>query len=379
MKPEDFKLSPEEHATQFERIRRHAFLGLSPETQPRGTFTGGQPGSGKSMIAAQAMRELGHNAVRIDADELRPYHKDYLRLQQEGVKNAADLVHADAAQWAIALTHSAMEQKFNLVIDGTMRDPTAIVNMATRLRQAGYVVEGRVMAVNEFVSTMHVHKRYESQLIAQGVGRFATREQHDRAFAGLPSSLELLERHKAFDRIAIYNRDGAAIYRNELAGKRWLDIPAARQALDIERTREMTAEEKQELAKGWGDVLQQMKRRGAQQDEIASATKLATNEIRRSVAHGRGRGYEKLFASAEQMRRQPALIGKFASLVAVQQGEKRMQLDDVQKAIAQMNTRLVAQKQAAMLEQKTQKTVTAENKAPRGIAPPKRKNKDVER
>lgn len=375
MKPEDFKLSPDEHAAQFERIRRHAFLGLSPETRPRAIFTGGQPGSGKSVISAQAMKEVGHNAVRVDADELRPYHKDYMRLQQEGVKNAADLVHADAAQWAVALTHEAMEQKFNLVIDGTMRDPTAIVNMATRLRQAGYVVEGRVMAVNEFVSIMHVHKRYESQLIAQGVGRFATRDQHDRAFAGLPSSLEQLERHQAFDRIALFNRDGAAIYRNELAGKRWQDIPAARQALDIERTREMTAEEKQELAKGWGDVLQQMKRRKAPREEIEGATKLATNEIRRSVAHGRSRGYEKLFASAEQMRKQPALVGKFAALVAARQGEKRQQLEDVQKAIAQMNSRLVAQKQATMLEQKTP---AASKKAQRVVAP-KRQDKDIER
>jgi adenylylsulfate kinase-like enzyme len=71
-----------EHARQFEKIRRDAFIGLAPETRPRAVFTSGQPGSGKSMIAAQAMKELGYNAVRIDADELRSYHKDYLSCKQ---------------------------------------------------------------------------------------------------------------------------------------------------------------------------------------------------------------------------------------------------------------------------------------------------------
>ncbi|ODV41493.1 hypothetical protein AWV79_35580 [Cupriavidus sp. UYMMa02A] len=146
------------------------------------------------MIAAQAMKELGHNAVRVDADELRPYHKDYLRLQREGVKNASDLVHADAGQWAVSLTNAAMEQKFNLVIDGTMRDPNAITAVANRLRQSGYQVEGRVMAVNELVSTMHVHKRYEAQMMSQGVGRFSTKDQHDRASSDWPAASKCSKR-----------------------------------------------------------------------------------------------------------------------------------------------------------------------------------------
>jgi hypothetical protein len=254
-----------------------------------------------------------------------------------------------------------------------MRDPAAIATVAGRLRQAGYIVEGRVMAVNELVSTMHIYKRYETQMGAQGVGRFATKDQHDRAFSGLATSLEALEQNNALDRLTLFNRDGAAIYRNEFAGRRWRDVPAARQALDIERSREMTADEKQELAKGWGAVVKQMKSRGAEQNEIDSVTKLASESIRKAATHGKSRGYEKLFASAEQMRMQPALVGKFAAVVATQQGQRRQQLEGVQKAIAQMNNRMVAQKQAAMLEQKK----AAKPKAI--VSAPKRQGKDVER
>jgi predicted ABC-type ATPase len=377
MKPEDFKLSPTEHDKQFQKIRSDALAGLTPETRPRAVFTGGQPGSGKSMIAAQAMKDFGYNAVRVDADELRPYHKDYERLMGAGVKNAPDLVHADAGRWAASLTHAAMEQRYNLVIDGTMRDPQAIATVASRLREAGYVVEGRVMAVNELVSTLHVHKRYENQVQAQGVGRFSTKEQHDRAYSGLPTSLELLERNRALDKLTLFNRDGAAIYRNELVGDRWLEAPAARQALDIERNREMTLDEKRDLAAGWGAVVKQMKERAAPTDEIASTTKLATEEIRKSASHGRGRGYEKLFASAEQMRKQPALVGKFASLVASQEGAKRAQLEGVQQAIAKMGDRLAARKQEAVSDA-APKPPKLPAPAKPGIVAPKR-NKDADK
>jgi hypothetical protein len=61
-----------------------------------------------------------------------------------------------------------MDQHYNLVIDGTMRDPRAVATVATRLREAGYEVDARVMAVNELISTLHIHKRYELQMQAQG-------------------------------------------------------------------------------------------------------------------------------------------------------------------------------------------------------------------
>lgn len=387
MKPEDFKLSQTEHDNQFAKIRSDAISGLTPEKRPRAIFTGGQPGSGKSMIAAQAMKEFGYNAVRIDADELRPYHKDYERLQAAGVKNAPDLVHADAGRWAASLTQAAMDQRYNLVIDGTMRDPQAIATVASRLRDAGYEVEGRVMAVNELVSSLHIHKRYENQMQAQGVGRFSTKEQHDRAFSGLPASLELLERNKSLDRLTLFNRDGATIYRNELvAGDKWLEAPAARQALDIERNREMTLDEKREFATGWGAVVKQMKERAAPADEIGAVTKTGTEEVRKSASHGKGRGYKKLFASAEQMRKQPALVGKFAGLVASQEGAKRAHLEGVQKAIAKMGDRLAARKQEAITDATPKPQLPASAKSasvkpakPVVIAPKRNKDADKDR
>jgi predicted kinase len=386
-KPDNYKLTSEQHAAVLGEVLQESFAGLTPASKPRAIFTGGQPGSGKSKVAEQAMRDLGNNAVRSDADEMRPYHPDYSRLLKSGVKEAADLVHADAAQWASELRREAQRRRFNIIIDGTMRDPVAIATVAQSLRDDGYVVEGRVMAVNELVSTMHIHKRYEAQMEAQGVGRFATKEQHDRAFTALPMSLEALERNRSIDQLTIYNRDGAPIYANALQAGRWREIPAARQALEIERTRGMTKEEKQDLAQDWGGVVKQAKARGAPEAELRSLTTLAQGELAKAATHGRGQGraYEKLFATPEQMRRQPSLIGKYASLTAMQEGTKRQTLEHVHSQLSKMTSNLAAVKEAqaraarAAANKKAKGKTAGETKKEPAPKPAKGKDNDYDR
>lgn len=41
-----------------------------------------------------------------------------------------------------------MENRRNLVVDGTMRSPENIRDLTTRLKEQGYEVEARVLAVN---------------------------------------------------------------------------------------------------------------------------------------------------------------------------------------------------------------------------------------
>lgn len=378
------KLTPEQHAAVLGEILRESFAGLTPASKPRAIFTGGQPGSGKSTVAEQAMRDLRNNAVRSDADEIRPYHPDYSRLLKSGVKEAADLVHSDAALWASELRREAQSRRFNIIIDGTMRDPVAIATVAKSLRDDGYHVEGRVMAVNDLVSTMHIHKRYETQMEAQGVGRFATKDQHDRAFSALPASLETLERNRSIDRLTIFNRDGAAIYANVLQGGRWREIPAARQALEIERTRGMTTEEKQDLAQGWGGIVQQAKARVAPESELRELTTLAHGQLAKAATHGSGQGraYGKLFATPEQMRRQPSLIGKYASLTAMQESTKRQTLEHVLSQLSKMTSDLAAVKEAqarAAANKKAKGKTTTETKKEATPKPAKGKDNDYDR
>lgn len=49
----------------------------------------------------------------------------YIQLCLDDPHNAADRTHAEATQWAVRLTMVAIEHSRNLIIDGTMRNPSS--------------------------------------------------------------------------------------------------------------------------------------------------------------------------------------------------------------------------------------------------------------
>lgn len=96
---------------------------------------GGQPGSAPAL-AAEAIRELRANggAVVIDADRMREENPRYKQLSREDPQHAADRTQKEAGEWATRLTLAAVENRRNLVVDGTMRSPENIRDLTTRLK-----------------------------------------------------------------------------------------------------------------------------------------------------------------------------------------------------------------------------------------------------
>jgi hypothetical protein len=167
-----FRLETVEHQLIFEDIARHAIMLSKPVENPVAIILGGQPGAGKAALSSYATAELGGNSIKIDADELRKYHPHFLKLMRENDRDAADLTHRDAAGWAVKLTNLGIKEHRNLVIDGTMRDPESLAKLCSKLQSAGYLIDARVLAVNDLVSRLSIHHRYELQHEANGFGRW---------------------------------------------------------------------------------------------------------------------------------------------------------------------------------------------------------------
>ena len=122
----------------------------------------------------------------------------------------------------------------------TMRDPKGILTLAAKLREHGYTVEARVIAVNPEVSINRARLRFEEQVAARGVGRFVNQAQHDVAYKGLADSVSALESARAVDAIRVYNASQREIYANQLVRGSWQQEPGAQQALTEDRVRTWT-------------------------------------------------------------------------------------------------------------------------------------------
>jgi predicted ABC-type ATPase len=178
----------------YKDVERDALTRTEAKDNPKAIVLGGQPGSGKSALAAEAAREFRGNggAVVIDADRMREENPRYKQLSKEDPQNAADRTHKEAGEWATRLTMAAVEGRRNLVVDGTMRSPENIRELTNRLKENGYEVEARVMAVNPETSMTRARLRFEEQVAERGTGRFVNREQHDAANTGMVESVRSL-------------------------------------------------------------------------------------------------------------------------------------------------------------------------------------------
>lgn len=265
----------------YARVEREALDASREQTSPVAILVGGQPGAGKTALARQAMTEMRERggAVLIDADRMRENLPQYGRLLREQPQHAADLTQADAGRWSVSLTTAAALAHRNLVIDGTMRNPENLRNLARRLGERGYTLEVRGVAMPADVSLTRAQLRTEREIATTGVGRVVNPDQHDQAYAGMLETVALLEREKAVHRIQIVDRHHQEVYRNELAHGEWRETPAAAAAISRERDRPMTHEELSVHAQTLGDILAMRTVRGAPAAEIAGVSERRENAL----------------------------------------------------------------------------------------------------
>ncbi|CEH39650.1 conserved hypothetical protein [Xanthomonas citri pv. citri] len=270
-----FRLDPETHAEILHEIQTQALAATRPAQRPVAIILGGQPGAGKAGLASSALDELAGNAVKIDADELRKNHPRYIALMREDDCTAADRTHGDAGPWAVKLTSAAMAARRNLIVDGTMRDPDNLAKLCRKLRDAGYRIEARVMAVNALASRLSIHERYERQVQANGFGRWSNRDKHDAAFVGVPLTVEKLETEQLVDRMTVFARNSdEPVYDNRLVSGQWEQPLAGRERVDAERSRDWSSAERHQFAGKLDAITRRMEQRGADEADFPSLVEL---------------------------------------------------------------------------------------------------------
>ena len=189
----------------YQEEKEKLLRNLIPQEKPLAFILGGQPASGKSKLAKEFMGNFSNdNILFVNGDIYREFHPN----RQELINNP--LSYSKETQvfsnvFTENLIREAIENKYNIMVEGTMRNPQVPYNTAKMFKENGYEVEILAISAPSVFTELGLYNRYQEEINFQGWGRLAEIESHNSAVTGILSSLDLLYNEKAVDKIHLYS------------------------------------------------------------------------------------------------------------------------------------------------------------------------------
>lgn len=185
--------------------------GKFPTDKPFAVLLGGQPASGKTTI--QKMQEQREpNIVVINGDEFRKRHPNFKEIQSVYGKDSVTYTQPFSNAVVESLIDRLSNEKYNLIIEGTLRNPDTQLGTCSMLKNKGYHVELHVMAVDKASSWQGTINRYNQMKALGQIPRATPKTSHDETVAKLPGNISKAYESKSFDRITLVNRSGKYLY-----------------------------------------------------------------------------------------------------------------------------------------------------------------------
>ena len=204
---EIYKLSNEEHERILNVIMRDVFANTKSFEHPKIFIMGGQPGAGKSTFINDLINsEEGKDCLIINADEYRAYHPKIKEIYSKYPDDMATITDLDVRDWTQRIFAKAIEERKNIIFEGTMRT-NQICDTIRNLHAQGYEVNIHVMAVNFYESKLSTYSRFEEAMQDGGMPRHTPPEAHDETYVKMLNTLQQIEEEGCFNRITVQGRD----------------------------------------------------------------------------------------------------------------------------------------------------------------------------
>lgn len=203
----------EEFDQAFSILHENLTHNQKPQQNPMAYLLGGQSGAGKSILSNLfAQNHSQEGIITINGDEYRSFHPRFRQLQKVYGKDAVLYTQAFSGQMTEALINYLSDERYHLIIEGTLRTTEVPMKTCHILKEKGYTVNLAVMAVKPQLSYLSTILRYETKLAVDGAPRATPKEHHDRIVAALPENVSLLYRKGIFDNIRLFARSGKVVY-----------------------------------------------------------------------------------------------------------------------------------------------------------------------
>lgn len=259
------ELAPDVHESRRRALSEIHLNFPTRVDRPKAIILAGQPGAGKTKMRKEAVESFDakEGFVAIDTDELRASHPRYKTFAKENDRTAAARVQKDASQWSDELIQDTIDARCNLLVDGTLKTPDNARSLCTQLKENGYEVEIRALAVPIEDSEMRIYSRYERQREELGTGRWVPKGIQHEAYPGMVESLRVVEDEGLAGTMKVY-RDSPSfeqIYENKNASLGGMD--AASKTVEQERARKRSVKELEGRLADSSDIIKRMEKRNA--------------------------------------------------------------------------------------------------------------------
>ena len=252
----------EELEIKFKEILEYYKSMYSPTENPKVVLLGGQPGAGKSGL--ENMVNIKKNYVSISGDDYREYHPRFKEINLEYGREASKYTQQWAAEITEKLIKELRKEKYNLIIEGTLRTAELPLKEANAFKKAGYNVELNVVVVKPEKSRLGTLERYEAMLKQGKVPRMTPKEHHDLVVNNIGNNLEIIYNSKAFDNIKLFDRENNLLYNyKESPNVNPKDI------LNKEFNRVWKKEEIEKFKEKWENLIKVMENRKVPTKEIS--------------------------------------------------------------------------------------------------------------
>lgn len=170
---------------------------LKKKENPTVYFLGGQSGAGKSKLKDR----IGKENLVIDVDEFRKYHPNYFGLYKKYGKESAKYTHNLASAVADELVKKSIENKVDVIVDGTLKSIKTPKERPEEYKKNGYSLEINTVVVKPEKSFLSNLMRYEELVEEKKIPRLAPKEIHDECVKNFPATVSELYKAKLFDNI----------------------------------------------------------------------------------------------------------------------------------------------------------------------------------
>ena len=188
----------------FEKNKHRLLSFCAPVENPTAFILGGQGASGKSLLAQRIGRMYDSPFLFINGDDYRIFHPQHEHLISNNTDDYSSLTQPFSNIFTENLINEAIKNKFNVIIEGTMRNQNVPYKTANLLKEYGFIVNAAVIAAHPKLTELNCYSRFFNEVSLNAFGRLADINSHNMAADNMPKSIDFLYQKKVVDSIHFF-------------------------------------------------------------------------------------------------------------------------------------------------------------------------------